>query len=436
MNIKWVDLNKRTRVIHADCIECMQRTRPDFVSAIVTDAPYGLGFMNQHWDEFTPQTFQQFCNNWGTEALRILKPGGHLLCFSGTRTYHRLVCGLEDAGFEIRDTIAWVYGSGFPKSQNIAKTIDKMERGHPQGAPDPQSKHHGKWKHTNTQAGAGFSRWIDKAKGYEYSKVNKDQQQIYSNMANAYTGWGTALKPAMELIVIARKPMAEKTIVSNVLKYGTGAINIDTCRVNYNNDLSNPATNPLYRLNNGYKIPTASDKGSHSWSMKPKGNPNATANNLGRWPANIIHDGSNEVIELFPVVKSGAAVNMAKAKSATGDRGIYGHYDRADFQNHQDGGIGSAARFFYCAKVAQKERNIGGVSNTHPTVKPIALMEYLLKLVTPPDGIILDPFMGSGSTGCAAAKLGFKFIGIEKELDYAKISLGRIKYFTQILLNA
>ena len=292
------------RLHHGDCLDVL-RTMPDAsIDAIVTDPPYGLSFMGKRWDYDVPSV-----DIW-RECLRVLKPGGHLLSFASTRTQHRMCGNIEDAGFEIRDLLAWVYGSGFPKSLNLK----------------------GDWQ-----------------------------------------GWGTALKPAMEPITVARKPLIG-TVVANVLKHGTAAMNIDGCRVG------------------------------------------------GRWPANLIHDGSDEVTELFPDVKG-----VVGARREGGDKEIFnGGGHRQGAKQKIVGGTkdnGSAARFFYCAKASRKDR---GAENKHPTVKPTDLMRYLCRLVTPPNGTVLDPFMGSGSTGKAARLEGFRFIGIEREASYIEIAKARV----------
>jgi DNA modification methylase len=359
-----------------DCIEVMRSMPDDSVDSIVTDPPYELGFMGKSWDStgiaFNIEVWQ--------EALRVLKPGGHLLAFSGSRTYHRMAVAIEDAGFQIRDQIMWVYGSGFPKSHNL-----------------------------------------------------KDDWQ----------GWGTALKPAHEPIVLARKPFAG-TVANNVLTHGTGALNIDGCRV-------------AGKLGGDPNRFAKTDGGNFVAFLH---NP-AVVRNEGRWPANFIHDGSDEVLELFP-----EAGNKWKRNYGTED------YEGKQYAGGSFGGggyngqntyadSGSAARFFYCAKASKRDRNEGldgfevktsaelverkegsdgmnspragagrtsGSANHHPTVKPTDLMRYLCKLITPPDGVILDPFMGSGSTGKGAVIEGFNFIGIEQNVEYLDIAKARIEF--------
>lgn len=320
----------------------MLRTLADnSVDSIVTDPPYGLSFMGKRWDYDVPSV-----EVWA-ECLRVLKPGGHLLAFAGTRTQHRMAVRIEDAGFEIRDMIAWVYGSGFPKSHNLS----------------------GDWQ-----------------------------------------GWGTALKPALEPITVARKPLAG-TVAANVLAHGTGALNIDGCRVG--SDVV------------GWGGGAA---GGNTWNDEncglAKGGEARPVE--GRWPANLIHDGTDEVVGLFPESTSGAmkAGTQRAAQDAPGSV-CHGTYGGNATSVEIAASKGSAARFFYCAKAAKKDRGDG---NNHPTVKPTDLMAYLCRLVTPPGGVVLDPFMGSGSTGKAAMREGFRFIGIEREPDYVRIAEARIEH--------
>lgn len=347
-----------------DCLDVLSGLATDSLDSCICDPPYHLtsivkrfgaagaqpaksngatgvyarasaGFMGQQWDggdvAFRPETW--------AEVLRVLKPGAHLLAFGGTRTYHRMVCAIEDAGFEVRDQIGWAFGSGFPKSHNLD----------------------GDWQ-----------------------------------------GWGTALKPAWEPIVVARKPLVG-TVAANVLAHGTGALNIDGCRIH----------GPEYR-----------------GEMKP-----------GRWPANLVHDGSDEVLACFPQAP-GQIANASSSSEGRKKQNVYGPMKRgngeasaarrytdkggtnfAALPGARRGDSGSAARFFYCAKTSKAER---GEGNDHPTVKPIALMRWLVRLVTPPGGTVLDPFAGSGSTGLAADAEGFDALLIEKEPKYAAIARQRL----------
>ncbi len=365
---------------HGDCLEVL-RSLPDCsVDSVVTDPPYGLSFMGKRWDYDVPSV-----EVWA-ECLRVLKPGGHLLAFAGTRTQHRMAVRIEDAGFEIRDMIAWVYGSGFPKSLDVSKAIDKAAGAEREVIRTQMTAH--------STAGKGLSNelderpWMTKARelGYHEHAGNIPA----TPEAKQWQGWGTALKPALEPITVARKPLIG-TVAENVLQHGTGAINVDGGRVGTEERITNWSGTANYKVSD------------------PK---TGTTTATGRWPANFIHDGSEEATDL----------------------------------------LGASARFFYCAKASKADRDEGcegleakqvfgdeggtyqGLSNSkkpscnhHPTVKPTDLMRYLCRLVTPPSGTVLDPFMGSGSTGKAAMLEGFAFVGIEREAEYIDIAKARIQ---------
>ena len=368
------------------------------VDSIVTDPPYGLSFMGKKWDYDVPGE-----DIW-RECLRVLKPGGHLLSFAGTRTQHRMACAIEDAGFEIRDMIAWVYGSGFPKSLDVSKAIDKAAGAEREvvgsyrvGGTAAKGKHKGRVAaDADEGTAAGCFRDLDIT-----TPATPD--------ALRWQGWGTALKPALEPITVARKPLIG-TVAANVLAHGTGALNIDGCRVGTSDVLSFGSR----ELGDGIKY------------GKCKPTTEGVQNPQGRFPANLIHDGSDEVLALFPDSKGALAPVYGKQgnqKCHTGDNGIYGHYEQRDTPMFPRNDTGSAARFFYCAKASRAER---GEGNVHPTVKPLALMRYLVRLVTRKGGIVLDPFMGSGTTGVAAIQEGMNFIGIEREAEYCEIARARI----------
>ncbi|MDW5499756.1 site-specific DNA-methyltransferase [Pseudomonas lundensis] len=357
-----------------DVLRCMADSSVD---AIVTDPPYGLSFMGHKWDYQVPTVDQ-----WA-ECLRVLKPGGHLLAFGGARTYHRLAVNIEDAGFEIRDQLMWIYGSGFPKSKNLT---------------------------------------------------------------GEHQGMGTALKPAHEPIVMARKPLVS-TVEGNVVQFGTGALNIDLCRVSTEETLTGGAGGLLSHVRDE-KEPDCGE-----WK----------SDQLGRWPANVLHDGSEEVITEFPQNAGARAPVKGTEPTTNGFSGpvkFGGMIDRVASYNNGD--QGSAARFFYCAKVSKSERDegmdrflpftasdmtggrkegsagindpragagrTGGARNNHPTVKPVELMRYLCRLITPVGGVVLDPFMGSGSTGKAALLEGFGFIGVELDPDHLTTAAARIAH--------
>ena len=448
-----------TELIHGDCLEVL-RSMPDCsVDAVVTDPPYGLSFMGKKWDYDVPGV-----EVWA-ECLRVLKPGGHLLAFAGTRTQHRMAVRIEDAGFEIRDMIAWVYGSGFPKSLDVSKAIDKrggavadfaafrdavkasmlankVTRSQLQTAlgnfmlshyltagSQPAIPTLADYRIIRDTVGIG-TEWdalfndeaerevvgqktagLGSGKTYAFQDENGEAAKTLNitapatDAAKQWQGWGTALKPALEPITVARKPLVG-TVAENVLQHGTGAINVDEGRVEG-----------------------------------------------GRWPANFIHDGSEEVVGLFPQSNGGAfpkKSNIPTGKHYDGGWGAVDNKERTEMGN------GSAARFFYCAKASKADRDAGcekldakkagamsGIetrdgkptnhpmrTNHHPTVKPTDLMRYLCRLVTPSGGVVLDPFMGSGSTGKAAALEGFSFIGIEREAEYVAIAQARINHVT------
>jgi site-specific DNA-methyltransferase (adenine-specific) len=420
-----------------DCLEVL-RTLPDCsVDAVVTDPPYGLSFMGKKWDYDVPAV-----KVWA-ECLRVLKPGGHLLAFAGTRTQHRMAVRIEDAGFEIRDMIAWVYGSGFPKSLDVSKAIDgKLKTG--------RSDSLALRSVNETRPGEAFIRQstTNGHRGIVGSSdagpsIKRDTPSTAA--ARQWQGWGTALKPALEPITMARKPLAG-TVACNVLEHGTGALNVDGCRV------SGEAV-PVFDTVGGRKF-------EQTHTQPNRRTQQIGTSDAGRWPANLIHDGSDEVVACFPAnAGASAPVKGTEASLASAGR-VTGERARVPGAFHAD--AGSAARFFYTAKAAKSDRDDGlehmlecqasvgdhrpggdfnerlgktpGVRrNIHPTVKPTDLMRYLCRLVTPPGGTVLDPFMGSGSTGRAALLEGFRFIGIEREAQYMDIARARVKSATPAL---
>lgn len=340
-------------LMQGDCLDLLKTLPDNSIDSIVTDPPYGINFMQATWDKGVPGV-----DVWA-ECLRVLKPGGYLLAFAGTRTQHRMAVNIEDAGFEIKDMIAWVYGSGWPKGQNIEKALTK---------------------------------------------------KATSDIAKGWEGWNTQLKPALEPITMARKPH-KGSIVNNVLANGVGGINVDACRVATDEQLSAGAGGLLSNVRDGKAYPE--DNGFQQ-------NPG------GRYPANLIHDGSEEVVSQFPAnAGASAPVKGTEPSNTTGN--VYGQMNRSKGQFHND--KGSAARFFYCAKASKSDRNEGlpeDMANKHPTVKPTDLMRYLCRLVTPAGGVILDPFMGSGSTGKAAIMEGFLFTGIELEPESFEVARLRV----------
>ena len=428
----------RVDLRHGDCVELM-RAMPDCsVDSVVTDPPYELGFMGKTWDG---AGIAYSLDMWG-EALRVLKPGGHLLAFGGTRTYHRMACAIEDAGFEIRDSIHWVYGSGFPKSLNVGKAIDKAA-----GA-------------EREVVGERKQRGRAKAHDDEFQKNTSSSPvelltTAATDEAKRWEGWGTALKPAHEPVVVARKPLSG-TVAGTVLTWGTGGLNIDGCRV---------ATDDLKPYTPGVHRDSPSSFNDDGWqgteSLKPAPS--------GRWPANIVLDGAAAAALDQQSGVSNGRVGMTQHGSGT--NAVYGTFARSE-QSVGNGGTpdkGGASRFFtqadfgpddwpfvYQAKPSRRERNAGldglperrggsetfnpkqrdGVgedrmpvrANHHPTVKPVALMRHLVRLVTPPGGTVLDPFAGSGTTLVAAVLEGMNAIGCEMTDEYLPIIRGRVAW--------
>ena len=423
------------KLINADCIEAMKAMPDNSVDSIVTDPPYELGFMGKSWDAsgiaFNVEVWR--------EALRVIKPGGHLIAFSGSRTYHRMAVAIEDAGFQIRDQIMWVYGSGFPKSHNIAKQLDKLAGVKGEVIGEKTGKGYSSQQEKNLEH--GFREY--KA-GLPHEHADLNEYALASDEAKQWDGWGTALKPAHEPMVLARKPVIG-TVANNVLTFGVGGLNIDGSRVG-----SEGGT----KLVEGDFVPVPEEEKVYGLGHKNYafGKP---VEGLGRFPANFIHDGSDEVVALFPSnVRGGAgATNIGLVSFDVSNKNL------GQKLTSQAGlaDSGSAARFFYCAKASKRDRNeglegfeakrdhdgradggVGGDNprnrtnnaklNHHPTVKPVTLMQYLVRLVTPPNGIVLDPFMGSGSTGKACAYEGFEFIGIDQSAEYVAIAQARIDF--------
>ena len=393
-------------VLHAgDCLEVLGTFAENSIDAIVTDPPYhlttgkkggtgvaslnpnspagrsiiGTGFMGKEWDggdiAFRPETW--------AKVLRVLKPGGHLVAFAAPKCSHRMVCAIEDAGFEIRDGLMWLFGSGFPKSLDVSKAIDKSV-----GAEREVVGHNPNFRercHGDAVYNGGQTR-------------PENITAPASDDARKWEGWGTSLKPAYEPICLARKPLGEATVAANVLKHGTGAINVDACRVG----------------NNGGCAGAGAGAGAVVFSDGLNGTYAPRIDGLGRWPANICHDGGDEVVAAFPDSSSGALTADHQANGGfKGAKNCYGTAERGG-SNEYAANSGSAARFFYSAKADASDR----FCSKHPTVKPLALMRWLVRLVTPPGGTVLDCFAGTGSTGHAALLEGFNAILIEREAEY------------------
>lgn len=397
-------LTEDASIYLGDCLDVLAEIPDNSIDAIVTDPPYGLGFMGKAWDDLPPGL------PWAEECLRVLKPGGHLLAFGGTRTWHRLAVAVEDAGFEVRDSIAWLYGSGFPKSLDVSKAIDKS---------------------------AGATREVVGERSYgdghvQRSKAPRFNGNAYANgelyveaevrpltapatpAAQQWSGWGTALKPAFEPIVVARKPLVG-TVAANVLAHGTGALNIDATRIAHDE----PAGNP--HVGNG----GARSGGIMGAQGAERVRETTAASTDGRWPANVLLDGSqaDALDEQSGVLTSGKMLPT----HTTAEREVFGQNAAGGYTTMETyGDSGGASRFFptfrYQAKAPTRERPTvvaeDGTKTAHPTVKPLALMRWLVRLVTPPGGTVLDTFAGSGATIEAAGLEGFRSIGIEREASY------------------
>jgi site-specific DNA-methyltransferase (adenine-specific) len=426
------------RILHGNNLDLL-RTLPDnSIDSIVTDPPYELGFMGKKWDS----TGIAYSVELWSECLRVLKSGGHLLAFSGSRTYHRMVVAIEDAGFEIRDQIMWVYGSGFPKSLDISKAIDKAAGAERTVIGEKKQRANSSASNIKMNASAGEVELIT-------APATDEAQQ--------WSGWGTALKPAHEPIVMARKPI-DGTVANNVLKHGVGGINIDGCRVETTDNFDNVVGRPIQKLATRREGETDDEYRSRVLESPAQQEALAKLKELGRFPANFIHDGSEEVLALFPDTKGGTAIRRNSGGNTFG-----GENKKPAMNDLGYGDDGSAARFFYCAKASKAERNAGlegmpaewkaaanfrpnhmekalegdsgnpfgrfqPTQNFHPTVKPIALMRYLVRLVTPPNGTVLDPFTGSGTTLVAAVLEGFNSIGMELTADYLPIINARVEW--------
>jgi site-specific DNA-methyltransferase (adenine-specific) len=418
------------QLLLGDCREQLKLLADNSVDAIITDPPYELNFMNRAWDN-SGIAYDQVV--W-TECLRVLKPGGHVLAFGGSRTYHRLATAIEDAGFEIRDQIQWVYASGMPKSLDVSKALDKQAG----EVREVIGRDESKWRNADNYKGEKYSAM--RASDYETKATITAPA---SDLAKQWDGWGTALKPANEPIVLARKPLIG-TVATNVATWGTGALNINATRVGSE-----------VRVNEGM----SSLGVMHDDAWKPN---KVSSTVSGRWPANIIFD--EEAGALLDEQSGTSSSKQTTGKRTGKTAGILGAYVGQDSVTMGHTDSGGASRFFFCPKASKKERDEGledfegryvaasnqaqaelarghtdfndeGLNNVqfrknyHPTVKPVALMRYLVRLVTPPNGIVLDPFMGSGTTGCAVVLEDKQFIGIERDESYMPIAEKRIQYF-------
>ena len=440
-----------------DCVKVMAAMPAESVDAVVCDPPYGLEFMGKDWDApwrdartdkrgvidptqwggqqdgaggnaysrsrvrtaaahyggdpaAVGAQFAAWCETWAREALRVLKPGGHLLAFGGTRTFHRLTCGIEDAGFEIRDCLSWLYGSGFPKSLDVSKAIDKAAGAERERVGNGAS----------SCPGLASGRECDCAERYGNERslssgtIHAAETAPATDADREWQGWGTALKPAWEPCVVARKPLAG-TVAANVQAHGTGALNVDGCRIPHGSEVNMEAVQRQQHANGAVQFGAAGLIGSAIPTYKEG----------GRWPANVVLD---EAAAALLDAQSGERSSGARSSGEYGGIGsgaIYGDGDVVTLPG-LSANSGGASRFFYTAKASRADRNTSGANNTHPTVKPTDLMRWLVRLVTPPGGVVLDPFSGSGSTLVAARAEGFRAVGIEQSEEYAGIIRDRL----------
>lgn len=459
-----------------DCVELMANMPENSVDAIVTDPPYGLEFMGQEWDKLGTSSvrweggggfskpglgdrpervavhlpkMQAWHFEWAKEALRVLKPGAHLIAFGGTRTHHRLMCALENAGFEMRDCLMWLYGSGFPKSLDVSKAIDRA------AGVEKEDKFEGAFKR---HAGPTGNKKCEKCGHWLISGdpccCPRPQDAPVTDDAKQWPGWGTALKPAWEPIILARKPLSEPTVAANVVKWGTGALNINGCRVSTEGEVIHTPQSDPEKCRGTVGADLGITRADKAQFQEAQAASVEKANRLGRWPANVVLDeeAARMVDEQAGPQSSGGT---PKRRFADKTRNAYGLFHGEENPLGIGASSGRVSRFFYCAKADRTEREQGRpplgeenpllwssgtenpgsfqaegtkrqVWNNHPTVKPTALMAWLCRLVTPPGGLILDPFMGSGSTGIAALWDGFRFVGLEKDAKWAGIAKQRI----------
>lgn len=368
------------RITQGDCLAVLATMAPQSVDAIVTDPPYGIGFMGKEWDASVPGV------EWARECLRVLKPGGHVVAFAATRTQHRLAVALEDAHFEIRDVIHWHYFSGFPKSLNVSAAIDRAA-GAQRAVIGPSPRH------------TGGKSW-----GPNIGSGDRFQAMLTApatDAARKWDGWGTSLKPSVEPAILARKPL-EGTVAANVLKWGTGALNIDACRIQ-------PGDPAWPGPQESWDVPNPDAEGLHfkqqlKGTGEGRGITRSTLHPLGRWPANLYQCPKPSTAERELGTEG---LNVTSAGQLTG---------------RVEGSAGLQSPRAGAGRVSMGRRNI------HPTVKPLHLMRWLVRLVCPSGGLVVDPFMGSGTTGMAAALEGMGFHGIERDAQYVQIASARLRH--------
>ena len=369
---------KRIQLVHGDCISVMQKIPDNSIDCVVTDPPYNFNFMGHAWDRFnSPQEFMKFSRKWATEALRILKPGGHLISFCSTKMYHWMAVGIELAGFIVKDMISWLHSSGMPKSYDIAQAIEKTLTT-------------GVARRKDRNLGVGRRYMFSQSLSNEV-KDTGGKIPLTQPGSKQWEDYGTGLKPMQEPTILAQKPLSEKNYALNVLKHGVGGLNIGDTRVpllekdKVNLRIVNRNSNDTNKLNN------------YKWGFS-KNEKVSLLNPKGKFTGNVIHDGSALVLD------------------------------------HLNKNVNDAASYFYCSKPRKKEKTVNSaIKNFHDTVKPVTLMEYLITLICPPNGLVLDPFMGSGTTAIACINKKFRFIGIEKEKKYANLAQNRVVAHVKML---
>lgn len=377
------------RIITGDCMDVMSDLPAESVHAVVCDPPYGLAFMGRSWDDFEPREYQTFCENWAREAKRVLKPGGHMLAFSGNRTHHRLFSGVEDAGFEVRDTVTWHYGTGFPKALDVSKAIDKQADAEREVVAEREA-HDMTGGNYGTEEGRGRTHTIEETKPA-------------TDAAEEWDGFKTALKPATEYVVVARKPLGEDTVAENVLAHGTGALNIGETRIGLTDGEDNPTGSG--------NAPKDGEFGEHDFGNGGEG---YETPDEGRYPANVVFGEQAAAALDAEVGPKQSGDNVTSSDGRMFDTG-----EDCSYTDTDDG----PSRYFYTSKATKAERTLDGrIENAHPTVKPPDLMEWLVTLVTAEGQVVLDPFAGSGTTCKAAKDLQREFIGIEMQEQWADVA--------------
>jgi len=393
------------QIYTGDCFEKLPALDENSVHAIVTDPPYGLAFMGRSWDDFEPKEYQAWCEKWATECLRVLKPGGHLLAFSGNRTHHRLMSGIEDAGYEIRDTITWHYGSGFPKALDVSKSIDKQA-----DADREVIRTEDKSSKNGRTMNNGLDRKDRDTLDGEYEVTKPATEQ-----AEQWDGFKSTLKPATEFVCIARSPIAEDTIAENVVAHGTGALNIDACRISAGQEYE-------YETD----VPISTENSNDGWTRDAHQGIERSSHTEGRYPSNVVFDARQADVlddEVGELSSGKLTAEMNNNADSTPFERTHGEFERRAQKKDYEQNSGGPSRYFYTSKASKAERTLDGkIDNAHPTVKPIDLMEWLVSLATAEEQIVLDPFAGSGTTCKAAKNKNRQFIGIEQQAKWADVA--------------